>query len=138
MRLLEFSSMNVTYDEGWQKLGTAIDQATVVSFSVSPAETIFIFETLEKDFLSLFVGNSFCQLETKRRVAEMKLSLLHDSELSFSDKENLYFDVKKLGYSSIDSQTTTEIYYVMCCNLHSEYHCCPVKARIKRLGFPVI
>lgn len=91
-----------------------LDKTAALAFQMEMEEIVPAFDEAEATCLSE-ASSKEEELEIKRRVAEWKMKLFCDRDAPFEKVDQLYNDVIKLGYSSLEVEGNIEIYFAQYC-----------------------
>ena len=91
-----------------------LERTAARTFKMQADEIVPAFDEVEASCLSM-VSSEEQKLEVKRRVAEWKMRLLCDRDAPFGTVELLHNDVVELGYTNLEIEGSTEIYFAQYC-----------------------
>jgi hypothetical protein len=108
-----------------RELGKVLDQATVRiirSPEMSPEQIISLFDEIEAKFLPKVAENPALALETKRRIAERKLTEYMGRNLPYESTMPLLEKLYDLGFSTIEMRANYEIIFAKYCQRQMQKH----------------
>ena len=91
-----------------------LERTVTRAFKMRTDEIVPAFDKAEATCLAL-VPSEELKMEVKRRVAEWKMRLLCDRNAPFETVEALHNNVVALGYTNLEIEGSTEIYFVQYC-----------------------
>ncbi len=91
-----------------------LERTAARTFRMQMDEVVPAFDEAEASCLTM-VSSEEQQLEVKRRVAEWKMRLLCDRNAPFGTVEFLHNNVVELGYTNLEVEGSTEIYFAQYC-----------------------
>ena len=97
-----------------KEIAHLLEHIAAHTFKLQTDEVITAFEQAEETCLTL-VSTEKLILEVKRRVAEWKLKLLCDRNVSFGTVEKIHKEILGLGYSSLENEGNIELYFAQYC-----------------------
>jgi hypothetical protein len=118
MRLLEFQ-MTAIDSESSRNLAQMLDQAMLRALDRkgerSVADVIADFDDVQAAALSDTSLTTELQLETRRRVAERKFSVLSERSLPYPFVETLVLNIRRLGYTNLEIEGRVEVVFARYC-----------------------
>ncbi|GAB4126267.1 MAG: hypothetical protein Tsb0027_25570 [Wenzhouxiangellaceae bacterium] len=91
-----------------------LERTAARTFKMQADEIVSAFDEAETLCLSM-VSSEKEKVEVKRRVAEWKMRLLCDRDAAFRIVELLHNNVVELGYTNLEIEGSTEIYFAQYC-----------------------
>lgn len=96
-----------------------LDRTATRAFKMQTEEIVPAFDETEATCLTL-VSSEELEVEVKRRVAEWKMRLLCDRNAPFEAVEILHNNVLELGYTDLEIEGSTEIYFAQYCERQNQ------------------
>jgi hypothetical protein len=101
--------------EGSKLLARALAETVARASELEPTALVAALDKIEEAFLPQVSKSPKLQLETKRRVAEWKFKLLSERDMPLEVVGNLREDIRKLGYTNLETEGTIELYFAQYC-----------------------
>lgn len=92
-----------------RSVSKAIAEVTAQAFELTSREALAIFDELEFELLHKEPDKSKC-LEIKRRIAEAKISIIYDRNISRNIFDESWNDIQRLGFSTAEREATMLFY----------------------------
>ena len=106
------------------RLAKALDQAAVRIIQapeMSPEQIISVFDEIESEFLLKISGNPTLVIETRRRIAEYKLTEYMTRNVPYEATVALLENLYDLGFSSLAMRANYEIIFSKYCKRQMRY-----------------
>jgi hypothetical protein len=98
-----------------QELGYALEEIYIGTPDLNFDDLARLYQNVEDSFLPRVAGNQFLTLETKRRVAELRLYSAIDKECAFELCQRLFEELSRLGFTNLEKQSSVYLIYSRYC-----------------------
>lgn len=96
------------------EISRLLEHTAVQAFEMYPVDIIKLFDNVEANCLKKYTSKEEI-LEIKRRITEWKMKLTADINSPFELVDDLHKKMLSLGYSSLENECNTEIYFAQYC-----------------------
>lgn len=100
--------------EQLKAISRILDHKAAEAMKMELVNIIPAFDQAESECLALQLTDNLA-LEVKRRVAEWKLKLSCDLDAPFENVHALHCERRQLGYSNLENEVRTELYFAQYC-----------------------